>query len=92
MQELGIEIICQNCRPFCQCCYYSYFNQFFCNSSGRNAHETILSLKSIGAEKTANLLQKAIDQFPDKHVPKNKKERIELVLQIENDRQKLQQP
>ena len=60
------------------------FNQFFCNSSGDNAHETILSLKAIGADKTADILQKAIDQFPDKTVPKDRDERTEIVEQIED--------
>jgi len=59
------------------------FNQYFINSSGNNAHETILSLKAIGADKTADILQKAIDQFPNKTVPKNRNERIETVEQIE---------
>lgn len=59
------------------------FNQYFCNSSGDNAHETILSLKAIGADKTADILQKAIEQFPDKKVPKDRDERNEIVEQIE---------
>ncbi|MBX3241317.1 MAG: DMP19 family protein [Chitinophagaceae bacterium] len=59
------------------------FNQYFCNSSGDNAHETILSLKAIGADKTADILQKAIDQFPNKVVPKDRDERTEMVEQIE---------
>lgn len=59
------------------------FNQFFCNTSGENAHETILSLKAIGADKTSDILQKAIDQFPNKIVPKNRDERTEIVEQIE---------
>jgi len=59
------------------------FNQYFINSSGDNAHETILSLKAIGADKTADILQKAIDQFPDKTVPKDRDKRTEIVEQIE---------
>jgi len=59
------------------------FNQYFCNSSGDNAHETILSLKAIGADKTADILQKAIDQFPDNTVPKDRDKRTEIVEQIE---------
>jgi len=59
------------------------FNQYFCNSSGENAHETILSLNKIGAEKTANILQKAVHQFPNGTVPKNRDERIEIVKKIE---------
>lgn len=59
------------------------FKQYFCNSSGDNAHETVLSLKAIGADKTAEILQKAIDQFPNKTVPKDRDERNEIVEEIE---------
>lgn len=59
------------------------FNQYFINSSGDFAHQTILSLRTIGATTTADILQKAIDQFPDKKVPQDRDERIELVEQIE---------
>ncbi|MES1217912.1 MAG: DMP19 family protein [Bacteroidota bacterium] len=59
------------------------FNQFFINSSGNYAHETIISLKAIGADKTAAIVQKAIDQFPDKIVPKDREERTGIVEQIE---------
>ena len=61
------------------------FNQFFRNSSGDNSHETVLSLKAIGAEKTSDILQKAIDQFPDKKVPKDRDQRMEIVTQIEGN-------
>ncbi len=60
------------------------FNQYFVNSSGDFAHETILSLKAIGADKTADILQKAINQFPDKRVPKDRDTRIETVEQIQD--------
>ena len=59
------------------------FNQYFYNSSSDFAHETINSLKIIGANKTANILQKAIDQFPDKTVPRNRTERQEILEKIE---------
>ena len=59
------------------------FNQYFINSSGDFAHQTIQSLTAIGATTTAYILQKAIDQFPDKKVPQDRSERIELVEQIE---------
>lgn len=59
------------------------FNQYFINSSGEFAHQTIQSLKRIGANTTADILQKAIDQFPDKKVPQDRDERNELVEQIE---------
>ena len=59
------------------------FNQYFINSSGDYTHETIHSLKSIGANHTADILQKAIDQFSDKKVPKDRDDRIEIVEDIE---------
>ncbi|MDH4472931.1 MAG: DMP19 family protein [Fluviicola sp.] len=59
------------------------FNQYFINSSGEYAHQTIESLKRIGANTTADILQKAIDQFPEKKVPQDRDERNELVEQIE---------
>jgi hypothetical protein len=59
------------------------FNQYFSNSTGDTVHETIFSLRAIGADKTAEILQKAIDQFPDKKVPKDRDERTEIVEQIE---------
>jgi len=59
------------------------FNQYFINSSGDFSHKTIQSLIVIGANTTADILQKAIDQFPDKKVPQDRDERIELVEQIE---------
>lgn len=48
------------------------FNQYFYNSSGDFAHETIASLRTIGANKTADILQQAIDQFPNSAVPKDR--------------------
>jgi len=59
------------------------FNQYFINSSGSFAHQTIQSLTDIGASTTAGILQKAIDQFPDKKVPQDRDQRIKLVEQIE---------
>lgn len=58
------------------------FNQYFINSGGDFAHETVDSLKAIGAHKTAKILQGAIGLFPDSRVPTNREERIKLVLQI----------
>ncbi|MBZ0246198.1 MAG: DMP19 family protein [Cyclobacteriaceae bacterium] len=59
------------------------FSQYFINSSGDFAHETINSLRAIRADHTANILQSAIDQFPDKMVPRDRDERTELVGRIE---------
>ena len=59
------------------------FNQYFFNSSGDFTHQTVQSLLTIGANKTANILQKAIDQFPAKNTPKDRTERQEILEQIE---------
>lgn len=60
------------------------FNQYFYNSSGDFAHETLASLRTIGADKTADILQQAIDQFPNSIVPKDRTERQNILEQIED--------
>lgn len=59
------------------------FNQYFFNSSGNFSHDTIRSLQAIGALKTANILQHAIDQFPNSTVPKKQSERRGVIEKIE---------
>ncbi|MDT3738827.1 MAG: DMP19 family protein [Candidatus Kapabacteria bacterium] len=59
------------------------FNQFYINSAGDFAHETIDSLRKIGANKTAKLVEQANDQFPDKTVPKDRITRQEILSLIE---------
>ncbi len=61
------------------------FNQYFINSCGDFANKTIGSLLAIGANTTADILQKAIDRFPNKKVPRDTDERIEIVEQIEEE-------
>ena len=61
------------------------FNQFYINSSGDFAHETVESLKAIGADKTAEILKNANGQFPNQTVPKDRAERQEIVEQIEEE-------
>jgi len=58
------------------------FNQYFYNSSGNFAHDTVISLKEINANKTADILQEAINQFPDSIVPKNRDERQTLLEEM----------
>lgn len=65
------------------------FNQFFFNSSGDFANETIISLKEIGANKTAMIVKKANDQFPDKIVPKDRTSRQEILSQMEDKANKI---
>lgn len=58
------------------------FYGFFLNSSGKYATETIDSLKKIGANKTSNILQKAMAIFPDSKVPKDDKKREDLIEKL----------
>jgi len=60
------------------------FNQYFGNSSGNYAHETIKSLLLIGASKTADILQTAINQFPANTVPSDREERQNILKSIED--------
>ena len=59
------------------------FNQYFLNSSGDFAHKTVKSLQTISAKKTADILQRAIDQFPNSIVPEDRAERQEILEQIQ---------
>ncbi|MFC1884772.1 DMP19 family protein [Thermodesulfobacteriota bacterium] len=65
------------------------FSQFFYNSSGDYAHESLEALREIGAESAAELLEKAIDQFPDGTVPKDRDERIAVLEQIRDRAEKV---
>jgi Domain of unknown function (DUF4375) len=58
------------------------FAQYFINSSGDFAHETLIALKLIGAIATANLLQTAINEFPNQSVPKDRDERIDFITNL----------
>lgn len=61
------------------------FSQFFFNSSGNFAMDTLYSLKSIGAMKTYELLNRAISLFPDHIIPKDKAERENLLDEIDEE-------
>jgi len=58
------------------------FWQYFINSSGNVAHQTVDSLRAIGANETADMLQKAIDQFPKKTVPNTYDEKVDVLYKI----------
>ncbi|MCB0754356.1 MAG: DMP19 family protein [Flavobacteriales bacterium] len=59
------------------------FNQFYFNSSGDYAHETVDYLKKIGANKTAEIVETANAQWPDGNVPKDRNDRQETLEEIE---------
>ncbi len=53
------------------------FHQYFSNSSGKYAHETVVALKTLKAPLAANVLLRAIGTFPNKRVPQSRAERNE---------------
>lgn len=60
------------------------FSQFFYNSSGDFAGEMVQAYREIGAEKTADICQQALDAI-GQPLPQNRAERIELLEKIESD-------
>jgi hypothetical protein len=62
------------------------FNSYFYYSYADYAYETVDSLKSVGAEKFANILQQAIDLFPNSKVPMNLAERQTFVDQVPSEK------
>jgi hypothetical protein len=59
------------------------FSQFFSNSSGDNAHETLEALVEVGASTAARLLSKAIRTFPGGRVPRDRSARCQQLFQHE---------
>jgi len=61
------------------------FSQYFSNSSGNNALETLNALNLINSKIFKKILENAIDKFPNRIVPKDRDEREELLMDIENN-------
>jgi hypothetical protein len=59
------------------------FSQYFFNSSGNFAHQTVQSLRKINACATADILQMAIHQFPNRRAPENREERQAMMVDIQ---------
>jgi hypothetical protein len=55
------------------------FDQYFFNSSGEYAHETLKALAEINAPKMAEILNQAIKVFPSLPIPKDTGVRRELM-------------
>jgi len=51
------------------------FHQFYWNSSGEYANETVTALTNIGAEKTARIVKKANSEFSNGIVPMDREKR-----------------
>ncbi len=60
------------------------FNQFFFNTAGDYTFEILKALDEIGSTKFLDILEKAIDVFPDRNIPKEMELRREILEQIED--------
>jgi hypothetical protein len=58
-------------------------SQFFSNSSGNRAHETLAALRSIGSVLCVQLLEKAMSLFPDGFAPVDRQKRCEVLFAFE---------
>jgi len=58
------------------------FDQYFFNSSGEYAHETLRALEEIDAPKMAELLNQAIQLFPTLPIPKDTEIRREFLIEL----------
>lgn len=58
------------------------FHQFYYNSSGNFASETVEALKVIGAKRAAQVVQKANSEFPNGKVPKDWDLRDKILSEI----------
>ncbi|MDX6747582.1 DMP19 family protein [Polaribacter sp. PL03] len=61
------------------------FIQFFFSSSGQFTHEIFHAYMAIKAEKTIDILTKAIHLFPQMPVPKNLRTRQAILMQKESN-------
>lgn len=61
------------------------FIQFFFNSSGQFTHEVFQAYLAIKAEKTVDILTKAIFLFPEVPVPKNTHLRRKILMEKESN-------
>jgi len=58
-------------------------SQFFSNSSGNHAHETLQALRAIGAALSSSLLEKALTIFPNAIAPIDRQLRCDLLFAFE---------
>jgi hypothetical protein len=61
------------------------FIQFFFNSSGQFTHEVFQAYHTIKAEKTVDILTKAIYLFPEIPVPKNLRIRQQILMEKDSN-------
>ena len=59
--------------------------QYFMNPVGSFAHETIPGLEKLGLEQAASILRDAIQVFPDRQVPRDRKVRLARIDGLGSD-------
>lgn len=59
------------------------FSQFFYNSAGDNTKETVKALELIGSKIFLSMLERAIKEFPNSEVPKERCTRQDILERIE---------
>jgi hypothetical protein len=65
------------------------FSQYFQNDSGNYTEETVNAFKAIGSKIFLNILENAINKFPNSLVPKNNDERNEVLMELESNNENL---
>jgi len=60
-------------------------SQLFSNSSGDRAHETLDSLRRVGAKLCVELLEKSLSLFPGGVAPEDRQKGCELLFAFEAD-------
>ncbi len=58
------------------------FQQFFANSSGDTASDTLAALEALGAAGAADLVRRAIAVFPNAQPPVDREQRLDLLEQL----------
>ena len=58
------------------------FHQYFNNSSGDHAVETVLALHAIGARAMANIMKRAMARFPEDGPPKDREARVDILWEV----------
>lgn len=63
------------------------FHTFFFNDAGRFACEALAGLEKVGAHKTADIVRRAIDVFPDAKVPADQEARRSVLSNLPEESQ-----
>lgn len=95
MRRVGYESLTETEKIF-YCVYWlegeinnGGFHQYFSNSAGDHAIETVSALKKIGAGYTAEILEQSLTVFPEKAPFSDREKRQEQLFAIGEENEKL---